>query len=536
MDDVIIVGSGASAVSAALPLVQAGLCVRMIDVGDQDTSYSGLIPDRSFLDIRKTDSQQHRYFLGDRFEGIPLGKVQVGAQLTPPRQYITRDTEKDLPIDATDFSVVTSLALGGLASGWSAGAMPFGPMEMSDFPISCEDLAPHYEKMAAEIGISGEQDDLTVFDGAMKTLPPLRMDNNAAILLARYQRQRERFNRKGFFMGKPKMAVLTKPYHGRGADRYQDMSFWADTDQSVWRPIYTLTFLQSHPNFSYQRSRLARSFEEHSDGSVELVSTNLESGQSERYQARALVLAAGLFGTTRIVLKSLNQYGVKVPLVCNPYVYYPMVNVSHLGQSPRPESHSLAQLGVVYIPKGNETAPIHGRIHSYRSLLNFKIMKELPFPFREGMRLVQLLAPSLAVLAIDHEDRPSPEKYCLLEKGSFDSVDRLKVVYHLSEDVKRNQLKYEREILSCFWRLGCVPIKRVFPGYGASIRYGGSFPMSRQEKPMTVSTEGLLQSTRSVYLVDGSILPYLPAKGMTFTMMANANRIGEFLCKRVQRG
>jgi len=39
--DVLIVGSGASAVNAAVPLVQAGLRVRMLDVGYRDEPRSG---------------------------------------------------------------------------------------------------------------------------------------------------------------------------------------------------------------------------------------------------------------------------------------------------------------------------------------------------------------------------------------------------------------------------------------------------------------------------------------------------------------
>ena len=536
IEDVIIVGSGASAVCVAYPMVQAGLSVKMVDPGRQDPVYAGLIPDEPFIKIRQTDPEQYRYFLGDRFEGIPFGAVQVGAQLTPPRQYITKETKRWAPINATGFSPVVSLALGGLASGWSAGAMPFGSMEMDDFPISCDELTPHYEKVAQRIGVSGEMDDLSPFDGTLKNLyPALGIDQNAATILARYKQRKDQLNRKGFYMGKPKLATLSRPHRGRGPDRYLDMSFWGDTDQSVWRPAYTLKELHAYPNFSYRGSQLVESFKEYADGSVDVACTNIQSGQVEQHRARRLILAAGLFGTARIVLKSLNQYGVRVPVVCNPYTYYPMLNLNVLGNPPSETNHSLAQICVVYIPKGDNRSPLHGRVHSYRSLLNFKIIKELPLPYREGIRLVKMLAPSLTVLALDHEDRPTPDKYCMLEKGPEGQPDLLKVVYQLSDAVKMKQRQYEREVLWHFLKLGCIVIKRIFPGYGASLRYGGAFPMNRQERALTVDTNGLLRGTRSVYIVDGSIFPYLPAKGMTFTMMANANRIGEFICKLYHR-
>ena len=84
MTDVIIVGSGPGGVNAAAPLVEAGRSVLLIDYGNEDRRYAALIPHQPFSELRRTDRQQHRYFLGDEFEGIPLGPVRVGAQLTPP--------------------------------------------------------------------------------------------------------------------------------------------------------------------------------------------------------------------------------------------------------------------------------------------------------------------------------------------------------------------------------------------------------------------------------------------------------------------
>jgi hypothetical protein len=526
--DILIVGSGASAVHAAYPLVEAGLSVSMLDFGNEDRLYRPLVPEAPFFHVRRTDPQQHRYFLGDRFEGIPLGSLGMGPQLTPPRQYIPKDVQTLTPVDSKSFFALTSLALGGLAGGWGAGAMAYGEKDLRDFPITREMLAPHFEKVAERIGVSGEIDDLFRFDGELKAmLPPLRIDENAETILEGYRRRREKLNAAGFYMGKPRVAALSRLHRGRGPDRYLDMSFWSDADRSVWRPAYTLKELHSFQNFSYRRPLCVHSFKEGTDGTVEVACKNMESGQMESHRAKKLVLAASVFGTTPIVLRSLNRYGVKVPLVCAPYTYYPMVNVRMLGKVPREENHSLAQLCIVYDPGPGEGL-LHGRIHSYRSLLNFKIIKQLPLPYREGIRLTQMLVPSFAILALDQEDRPSPEKYCILHPGS---PDRLEVVYSIPEEIRQRQLQHEKAVLRHLRKLGCYALKRIFPGYGISLRYGGPFPMSREEKALTVDTNGLLRGTRSVYIVDSSVFPYTPSKGTAFTMMANANRIAEQLCK-----
>ena len=130
----------------------------MLDVGNSDAHYAPLIPDAPFSDIRANDPEQHRYFLGDDFEGVPFGEVRVGAQLTPPRRFIQRDTERLTPLATTSFAGFESLALGGLAAGWGAVAVQFDDVDLADFPIEQRNLAPHYEAVAARVGISGARD------------------------------------------------------------------------------------------------------------------------------------------------------------------------------------------------------------------------------------------------------------------------------------------------------------------------------------------------------------------------------------------
>src|SRR5439155_1703712 len=132
----LVVGSGASAVNAASPLVAGGLRVRMLDFGNRDEVYESLVPAAPFSTIRRTDPNQHRYFLGDRYEGLALGRVSIGAQLTPPRQHVPRDTPALTPVISRTFFPLESLALGGLAAAWGAGCPPFIDADLAGFPIT----------------------------------------------------------------------------------------------------------------------------------------------------------------------------------------------------------------------------------------------------------------------------------------------------------------------------------------------------------------------------------------------------------------
>jgi choline dehydrogenase-like flavoprotein len=529
MTDVIVVGSGPGGVNAAAALVAAGKRVVMLDVGRTDDRYAAMVPAQAFPELRRTDRAQHRYFLGDDLEGVPFGPVRVGAQLTPPRQHITADRDPRLPVDSDGFAVVQSLARGGLGAGWGAGVFPFDDAELRDLGLGLADLAPHYEAVAARIGVSGPLDDLTTFfPPSPSMLPPLDLDANAGGILARYERRRARLNARGFFLGHARLAVSTVRHRERGPERYLDLAYWADPDRSVYRPQWTLAELERAPGFTYRDGRFVHRFEE-TDGGVRVVCT--ANGGEEVHEARALVVAAGTFGSARIVLASLGRYDRPVPILCNPYTYAPTVNLGMLGRSAGARRHGMAQLTAM-LRTGDGGRLVQAQVFSYRSLLTFKLMKEVPLGYRPALQALRLLMPSFAILGIHHEDHPTPEKRLVLRRGAG-GPDVLEVRYRPSIEENEALRRAERRLLRCFVSLGCIPFSTIRPGHGANLHYAGTFPMRPAGDDLTCDADGRLRACRNVHLADGSVFPWLPAKGLTFTLMACADRVGTRLARRL---
>jgi hypothetical protein len=110
----------------------------------------------------------------------------------------------------------------------------------------------------------------------------------------------------------------------------------------------------------------------------------------------------------------------------------------------------------------------------------------------------------------------------------------LRIDYRPSPEEERQQREDERALLACFRRLGCLPLKSIRPGHGSSIHYAGTFPISPEDRPLTCDRESRLRGTRSVYLADGSVFPWLPPKGLTFNIMANADRVGAIVAERLR--
>jgi len=526
--DVIVVGSGASAVHAAVALVDAGLRVTMLDVGHEDLTYEQMIPPASFEEIRRTDATQHRYFLGDRLEGVSIGSVGSGPQITPPRSYVLQDSDRLAPKRGKHFDALESFACGGLGRAWGAVAFPFNDVELARCGLPLTALRDHYEAVARRIGISGRRDDdLQSLRGPLAALQdPLQLDHNAMAILNRYGTLREGSRRQGFHLGQSFLAVLSRGLGEREPNAYRDMDFWSNRGRSVYRPDITLGELRRHAGFAYRPGFLVTRFEETTDGSVTVSGRRLGEGTDERLSARSLVLAAGSLGTTRIILRSLGLYDHAVPFVCNPHTYLACLNYRGLGTAHAERCHSLAQLSAFYDPTRNGEHLVQAQMYSYRSLQLFRLLTGAPLPLREGLRIMSLLAPHLVIWAVQHEDAPSADKYCVLRRDGGLEGDTLEINYALSSEERARHEQDEKAIARFVRRLGCMPLNRVRAPHGASVHYAGQFPMTTQDTPLTTEPSGKLRGTRAVYVADGAAFAYLPAKGPTFTLMANAHRIG----------
>ena len=88
-------------------------------------------------------------------------------------------------------------------------------------------------------------------------------------------------------------------------------------------------------------------------------------------------------------------------------------------------------------------------------------------------------------------------------------------------------------LLRFFRSLGCIAARRRSgPATASSIHYAGTFPITpATAAPLTCDRDGRLRGTRAVYLARRLGLPWLPPKGLTFNMMANADRVGTRLAR-----
>jgi hypothetical protein len=531
----IVVGSGCTGAMAAQTLVEAGVKVLMLDAGNTDDTYEKLIPEKDFTAIRQTEENQSDYLLGKKFESISWANIGSGSQLTPPRKYMVKEVEKFLEIASQTFFPVESLAYGGLGNGWGLGSCVFSDKEAEAAGLDAQKMKAAYQTVANRIGISGAQDDITAYTTAHlhNIMPPAPVDSNQEQLRINYNRKKQWFAQNNFFLGRTALALITKDKDHRKAYQPKDLDFYSDKDQSAYRPWITINELKNKNNFSYKGGIIVKQFKELENGDVEIITWNKDKNEEEIFRTQKLVLAPGVLGTARIVLRSSSKENQILPLLCNPYAYFPCINFSQLGKTFQRNTSGFAQLSLFHDNNMHGDDIAMASLYSYKSLMLFRIIKEAPVNFRDGISLMNFLMPAFVIMGLFHPEKSGGKKSLSLRKDvSKITGDSLQAEYLLSENEKQKITDRNSLFKKAMSKLGAYPVKMIDPGMGSSIHYSGVLPFEKEEKPFSLSPDGKLHVTKNIFVADGSGFRFLPAKGLTLSLMANAHNVAQNALKQ----
>lgn len=520
--DVLIVGSGPSGVQAALQCVRAGVKTGLVDIGYIDKNAP--IPERPWSELQKLPEEARQKIFS--WEGANAENLRAGVHLTPARLHMIEKMDEHFPLRAKNFFALQATSRGGLGAGWGANAFVFDDKELSLIGIGARKIRPYYREVSKGIGVSGGTGDISFVAEGLVVQPPLPLDTNAASILHIYERKRSWFLTQGFVLGQSLLAVLSNPLGTRRANPLFDMDYWSNTGESVYRPQLTLEEIEATPelarHFTYLSQRLALHFVEDATG-AELTVQNITTGSEETLHTKKLILAAGALGSARLVLASRHDYKTRLPLLCNRNIWIAALNLGMLFRPVADARHSLAQLTVWY-------EGLVAQLYSYRTFGLERLQKNIPLPRLVTLPLLRLLQSAITIVNVHYPDTQSERRFVRL--GS-DGV--LEATAGFSPKEEREAEKQERALCRMLRKLRIIPLRIVRPMHGASIHYAGTLPYSDAPKPATCDNQGKLQGTKHVYVADGSTWKFLPAKGLTFTLMANARRTAQYAIEEIKR-
>ncbi|HLO42681.1 MAG TPA: GMC oxidoreductase [Leadbetterella sp.] len=528
--DYIVVGSGCTGAMAAETLAESGKRVLVIDVGIENENASAENTD--FITKRFNDKQQSDFFLGKKLEVLSENTHPNIPQQMAQRKFMTELTDKFLAVDSKNFFPVESLALGGLGNGWGLGSCVFSANELKKVGLSTTLMNESYKTIANRIGISGEKDDDArsfCHNGLIDLQPSIKLNPAAESLYERYRKKQAYFNQKKLFVGRPAIALLTENKDDRKAYTYKDLDFYANEGSSAFRPAITIQNLLKKGKIEYQKGWLALRFWEENDYTI-LECLHIETNQKKLFYAAKLILSASTLSTARMVMRSFQKKD-KLPVLCNAYTYMPMVYWPFVGKRNIDQFCGLVQLAMFYDKNADHADVAMASIYNYRSMLNFRILKQMPLNYADGMKFLQLLIPALFIAGIFHPAEYQAQNFIQLQKSDSPTGDTLLTNYTFEGNEANQIIETEKLYAKAFFKLNCLILSKIRTNTGASIHYSGTLPFSENEQLYHLSPAGKLYGTNNVFVADGSGFKFLPGKGLTFSLMANAHLVAQNVLK-----
>lgn len=515
--DYAIIGAGPAGMAAALTMRKRGIGV--FDIGHRPSTEFDF---ESLEDALRAGNS--RSLLGGAWQMLdnlwePLSKHP---KLKAEGMRHVADGERfDVLSGDIRISGRTSYAEGGLANAWGAQLLRYTQDDLDacgDWPIKESDLESYYNLLEDHIGISGCHDDLDRFLGTDSAVQsPIPLVDAAEYLLGQYKIKWELCNSRGLYLGHPRLAVLTQRWRDRSAHDFGEKEFFTADLPGIYSPRWTLRELKLAGDIDYFDGRKLIDYEESDD--FVMFTTEDAQGIRQQFKTRHLLLACGTLNTASLLLRKFGEGGARLPFIDHPPTLLPVFLPRFFGARMGRRSYPIQTLG--FFDVNGEIDMIS--LYQTGGMLKADLLMDMPLPLNSSLALLGLLTPGMLVAQIWR-----PARACRNNWVGIDANGRLVINYP-----ERPHNPHLKDIARALRPLGAYAV----PGFaseapaGWGFHYAGTLPMRHTPMAFETFSDGRLWNSRRVRVVDGSILPSLPAKNLSLTIMANSARIATGVLK-----
>jgi choline dehydrogenase-like flavoprotein len=514
--DVVVVGSGPSGVSVAWPLCRAGVNILMIDASDKS---SLPIPTAENISRLRTDPSRWKQQIGENPTGVGH-QADCSPKLSTPRAQAAMDGfSAKAKLSAEGFALLGSMAQGGLSTIWGALVSCFDDDDLVGYPIKRNDLDVSYRTVMDRIGISGGEitGDLPIEHG-----PELSVAIRS--VMQRYDRARPR---SGLRLQLATNAVLMHDRAGRQGCNSSGLCLWGCPRKSIYNSGYELPELENFSNFRYRPGFLLDSILPSENG--HLLAIRSSQGPIQITTSH-VVLAAGTLATTSLVLRRLGLRHGSLRLHSNPVAAFGFVVPKAIGRALPDRTFALGQL--IYQMSLGARGHAGGVVFAADTLPLQNLASRIPLTRPTALRLARALAPALLLTTCYLPSRYSSNR---LSMQSGREGEYIKIEGEQTVEATRLLREVKARLARALLPHGAVFLPRslTIAPPGADAHYAGTLPMGTTAATGS-SKYGEINGLPGLFAVDGSILPQLPWKHCTLTIMANADRIGRYLADKLR--
>jgi choline dehydrogenase-like flavoprotein len=520
-----VIGSGPAGISSARALLDQGLTVTLLDAGNELEAERARAVDL----LRSADPGSWH---GKRVEflkkNVAPDRKGVGLKYVYGSDFPYRDVEVLASLKRTRADTTPSLARGGFSNVWGAAILPYIASDIDAWPISINDLVPHYRAILAGMDVSATDDDLArVFPLYTDRHHPLRASRQAQSLLADMGRSKPRLNDAGISFGASRLAVRALPRNDAGGCVYCGLCMYGCPNNLIYNSGSYLPDLLRNPNFKYVPNVVVTQLEEFAGG-IRIKGKRKGGAKLDDLIADRVYLACGVISSTQILLESLGEFDKPVRLLDSCYFLLPMLRAYATRNVADEPLHTLAQAFIEIMDPAVSGRTVHLQLYTFNDLYIGAIRKIVGplYPLvKVGANAV--LSRLLVLQGYLHSDY-SPSLKLTLSRAAGDAGRQLSIE---GEPAASETVAMLRRVSKKLWKnrrsFGAFPVPPMLhvPAPGRGFHSGGTFPMNDKPAGFQTDTLGRPVGFRRVHVVDSTSLPSIPATTITLSVMANAHRI-----------
>lgn len=520
-----VIGSGPSGVACSRALLDRGLSVHMLDAGFELESERAERVAAMSLEVPAEWTPEDLAFIG---EGMAPDAGGVPLKLLYGSDFPYRQAELLLHIDLSGVGVKPSLAKGGLSNVWGAAMLPYIDADLPDWPFDAARLARHYRAVTAITGLSAVSDDLEARFPLFADRPDtLELSRQAGRLHRHWEAHRMHLNRAGVSFGRSRLAVAGFAGPASPGCVRCGLCMYGCPYGLIYNSASTLERLRQHPRFTYQPDFIAESVSE-TTTSATIVGRSRLGGEQTKVVCDRAYLAAGALASTKLVLHSMSAYERPLLMKDSQYFLIPLVLARGVKGVREEHLHTLSQLYLELHDRSVSPYTVHLQLYTYSDLIGSVVHKAFgPLAGVLGPVVRHLEGRLVILQGYLHSAHSGTIRVELRGNGSTHEP-LLQVTGQPRPAARRSVRKLLRKLVRLAPQLGALPIwpmaKIAEPGRG--FHTGGTFPMREHPGEFESDVLGRPAAWRRVHVVDASVLPSIAATTITFTVMANAHRIG----------
>ena len=433
-----------------------------------------------------------------------------------------------LPVTSDGVEGKPSYAVGGLSNVWGASMLPFRSADMVGWPITADELAPHYRAVLGFMPFSARRDRLEQeFPLHHEHPDSLNLSRQATRFLDDLEAAHDRLSAHGISFGASRLALRGKS-NGSPGCVYCGQCIYGCPYGFIYNAADTLDRLRSHERFSYRTGVLVERLVE-SRSEIRISGRNLADATPFSTAADRVFVACGVFSTARLILASTDAYDRTVTAADNCYFLVPLMRYRGLKDVESEPLHTLAQAFVEVNDESISPKTVHLQVYTYNDLYMRQIRNMLgPLGYAAGPIADRtILSRLLLIQGYLHSDY-SPGINLQLHRGERAGPDTLSMSVAPNPATRQTLKALLRKLWAERQSMRAIPLSPALrvgnPGRG--FHTGGTFPMRSDPQALETDVLGRLHGFSRLHLVDASVLPTLPATTITLSVMANAHRIG----------